>query len=161
MAPTTAAPDPSAATTRRRDLVVRGGLGVLGVVGLQVGLWASVAPRSFYDDFPGGGRRWVAVDGPYNEHLVRDFGALNLALTAVVAVALLTRAPAAVRAAALAWLVYSVPHLAYHVRHRGVYDTADQVLNLVALAGAVVVAAVVLVASWRPPPAPAPDDADA
>ena len=34
----------------------------------------------FYDDFPGLGRSWVAADGPYNEHLVRDVGALNLAL---------------------------------------------------------------------------------
>ena len=45
-----------------------------------------VAPKSFYEDFPGAGRVWVAVDGPYNEHLVRDVGSLNLAL-AFVAVA--------------------------------------------------------------------------
>ena len=31
-----------------------------------VGLWAAVAPHSFYDDFPGGGRHWVAVDGPFS-----------------------------------------------------------------------------------------------
>ena len=30
---------------------------------LVVGLWAQVFPRSFYDDFPGAGRVWVAVDG--------------------------------------------------------------------------------------------------
>jgi hypothetical protein len=125
---------------------MRGGLAILGLVGLQIGVWATFAPRSFYDDFPGGGRTWVAADGPYNEHLVRDFGALNLALTAVVAVALVTRAPAAVRAAALAWLVYSVPHFTYHVRHLGVYDTSDKVLSLTALGGAVLVSAAVLVA---------------
>lgn len=125
-------------------------LALLGLVGLQLGIWATFWPRGFYDDFPGGGRSWVAADGPYNEHLVRDFGALNLALTAVVAVALVTRAPAAIRAAALAWLVFSVPHLAYHVRHIDIYDTADQVLNLTALGGAVVLAVVVLVLSLRP-----------
>lgn len=127
-----------------RGKVVRVGLVLLELVGLQVGGWASVAPRSFYDDFPGGGRTWVAADGPYNEHLVRDFGALNLALAAVVAVALVTWVPAVVRTAGLAWLVYSVPHLVYHVRHLHVYDTSDQVLNMVALGGAVVTAAVVL-----------------
>lgn len=125
-------------------------LALLGLVGLQVGTWATFWPRGFYDDFPGGGRSWVAVDGPYNEHLVRDFGALNLALTAAVAVALITRAPAAVRAAALAWLVYSVPHLVYHVRHIDIYDTADQVFNLAALGGAVVLAGVALARPGSP-----------
>ena len=141
-------------------VVTRDGLVVLGLVGLQVGGWATFVPRSFYDDFPGGGRTWVAVDGPYNEHLVRDFGALNLALTAVVAVALITRAPAAVRAAALGWLVYSVPHFVYHVRHLHIYDTTDQVLNMVALGGAVVVAAVVLATSLTGHPEDATDTAD-
>lgn len=125
-------------------------LALLGLLGLQIGTWATFWPRGFYDDFPGGGRSWVAVDGPYNEHLVRDFGALNLALTAVVAVALVTRAPAAVRAAALAWLVYSVPHLVYHVRHIDIYDTADQVLNLAGLGGAVVLAGIALARPGSP-----------
>jgi hypothetical protein len=128
------------------DKATRGGLALLGLVGLQIGVWATLAPRSFYDDFPGGGRNWVATDGPYNEHLVRDFGALNLALTAVVAVALVTGAPAAVRAAALGWLVYSVPHLVYHARHLEVYDTSDKVLTLAAVGGAVLLSAAVLVA---------------
>jgi len=131
------------------DRATRGALAVLGLVGLQVGVWATLAPRSFYDDFPGGGRTWVAADGPYNEHLVRDFGSLNLALTAVVLVALVTRAPAAIRAAALAWLVYSVPHFVYHARHLDVYDGSDKVLNMTALAGAVVLSAAVLVADLR------------
>ncbi len=48
-----------------------------------VGLWAQAVPRSFYDDFPGMGRMWVAVDGPYNQHLVRDVGGLNLGLAFV------------------------------------------------------------------------------
>ena len=47
---------------------------MLVVVGGSTGLWATLSPRSFYDEFPGGGRAWVAADGPYNEHLVRDFG---------------------------------------------------------------------------------------
>lgn len=131
------------------DNVTRGGLALLGLIGLQVGVWASLAPRSFYDDFPGGGRTWVAVDGPYNEHLVRDFGALNLALTAVVLVALLTGERVAILCAALAWLVYSVPHFVYHARHLDVYGTSDKVLNLVALGGAVVVSAAILLRAGR------------
>jgi hypothetical protein len=34
-------------------------------------------------DFPGAGRSWVAPDGPFNEHLARDVGVLNLALAVV------------------------------------------------------------------------------
>ena len=58
------------------DRVIRAALAALAVVGLSSGLWAEFSPRSFYDEFPGGGRAWVAANGPYNEHLVRDFGAL-------------------------------------------------------------------------------------
>jgi len=51
-----------------------------------VGFWALLAPRSFYDDFPGGGRSWVSALPPYNEHLVRDVGGLpsNLAVVDLV-----------------------------------------------------------------------------
>jgi len=134
------------------DKLIRGGLALLGLIGLQIGVWASLAPRSFYDDFPGGGRTWVAADGPYNEHLVRDFGALNLALTAVVIVALLTGARIAILCAALAWFVYSVPHLVYHARHLHVYDTSDKILNLVGLGGAVVVSGAILLMAGRGQP---------
>jgi hypothetical protein len=125
--------------------VTRAALAALLLTGLVVGLWAAFAPRSFYDDFPGAGRRWVAPDGPYNEHLVRDVGSLNLALAVVAAVALVTLARAAVLAAGLAWLVYGVPHLVYHARHLDVFDTSDKIANVVALGLAAVLPLVVLI----------------
>jgi hypothetical protein len=138
------------------DRVVRAALAVLVLVALPVGLWATFSPRSFYDDFPGGGRAWVAADGPYNEHLVRDFGSLNLALTAVTIVALVTLARPVVLAAAAAWILYSLPHLVYHLRHLDLYDTTDKVLNVTALAGGLVLPVVVLVAELRRPRAADP-----
>ncbi len=48
---------------------------VLAASGLYAGLWAATTPRSFYDSFLGLHRAWVSVDGPFNEHLVRDVGA--------------------------------------------------------------------------------------
>ena len=54
-------------------------LWVLAVSAFGVGVQAAFFPRSFYDDFPFG-RGWVAMDGRYNEHLIRDVGVLNLAL---------------------------------------------------------------------------------
>ncbi len=43
---------------------VRAGLVYLTAASLVVGLWATLDPSGFYEDFPGGGRRWVAGDGP-------------------------------------------------------------------------------------------------
>ncbi|HTO00773.1 MAG TPA: hypothetical protein VL068_08885, partial [Microthrixaceae bacterium] len=77
-------------------------LGYLALNSLVVGIWAQFAPRSFYDDFPGFGAVWVAVDGPYNEHLVRDVGGLNLALAVVLIAALVTLTPTLVMTAAIA-----------------------------------------------------------
>ena len=119
----------------------------LGAVAVVVGGWALVAPRSFYDDFPATGRDWVAADGPFNEHLVRDVGALLLALAVVTAVAAVRLSPVLVRTASVAWLVYSVPHLAYHLHHLELYDVGDQVALAATLVVPVVGAAFTLVAA--------------
>lgn len=119
-------------------------LALLFVQGLIVGAWAAVWPRSFYDDFPGGGRAWVAADGPYNEHLVRDFGDLNLALAVVTLVALVASTRLVALAAALGWIVYQTPHLVYHLRHLDLYDTGDKVANVTTLVLALVLPIVVL-----------------
>jgi hypothetical protein len=129
-----------------RSAVVRAAVGAQAISLAGIGAWAMLAPRSFYDDFPGGGRAWVAADGPYNEHLVRDFGDLNMALAVVSAIAAVTLVRAVVVAAAAAALVYSVPHIAYHLANLDVYDTGDKVGNVVALSLAIVLPVVVLVA---------------
>jgi hypothetical protein len=127
-----------------RDRIVRVVLVVWAAVSVQLGIWATFAPRSVYDDYPGFGRHWVRVNGPYNEHFVRDFGALNLALAVVTIFALVTFARPLVIAVAVAWLAWGVPHLVYHLRHLDVYDTGDKVLNVSALAALPVLAIIVL-----------------
>ncbi len=125
---------------------------------LLVGLWATIAPRSFYDDFPGMGRVWVAVDGPYNEHLVRDVGSLNLALAFVAVLALITGSTLLARAAGGAALIYGVPHLLYHATHLDPYDTDDQVALIVSLSIAVLAAILAVAAPTQDDPAtPRPD----
>jgi hypothetical protein len=128
-----------------RDRIVRVVLAIWAAVAVQLGIWATFAPRSFYDDYPAFGREWVRVDGPYNEHLVRDFGALNLALAVMTIAALVTFGRPLVIATAVAWLAWGVPHLVYHLRHLDLYETEDQVLNVFALAALPVLAVVVLV----------------
>ena len=109
-------------------------LGYLAFVSLEIGVWAQFAPRSFYDNFPGLGRAWVAVNGPYNEHLVRDVGGLNLALAAVLIVAMITLSRPVVIAASIASLLYGVPHLVYHIAHTNGLATSDIIISLGGLA---------------------------
>ena len=104
-------------------------------------MWAQGFPRSFYDDFPGMGRVWVAVDGPFNEHLVRDVGGLNLGLAFVAVLALVTGSTLLARAAGGAALLYGVPHLLYHATHLDPYDTGDTVAMIGSLGVAALAAA--------------------
>jgi hypothetical protein len=127
-------------------VTARVALGILAVSGLFVGVWAAVAPHSFFSSFPGGGHMWAASDGPYNEHLVRDVGDLNLALVAVTVCACVWLSRSLAVAAALAWLVYSVPHFAYHALNLQAVSGDDKVAELVSLAFPIVLAACVLVA---------------
>lgn len=124
---------------------------VLGVLfGLMPGVWAAFLPQSFYADFPIIRPSWVAVDGPYNEHLIRDVGAMFLALAVIALVAAASGRSGQARLAGLAWLIFSTLHFAYHVTHLHVYETVDQWLNVVSQVTSILVAlAVVLI-----PPAP-------
>jgi hypothetical protein len=124
-------------------------LAVLTASAVYVGPWAALFPQSFYDGFPGLNRTWVGGDGPYNEHLVRDVGALYLALAVAGALALIWHEPRVTTLVGAIWTVFSAPHLAYHVRHFGGLDTVDVVGNLVALAGTLVLAVVLLVCAVR------------
>ena len=129
--------------------VSRVGLAILAATGLLLGGWATATPRGFYDDFPGFGLHWVSVDGPYNEHLMRDFGALNLALGVLAVCALIWLTRPLVIATALAWIVYSVPHIVYHATHLDHYDTGNQVGVIGALVVAPIVAVVLLFTASR------------
>ena len=133
------------------EWVVRVVLALWAAVSVQLAIWATFAPRSFYDDYPGFGREWVRVNGPYNEHFVRDFGALNLALAVVTIAALVTLSRPMVVAVAVAWLAWSVPHLVYHLRHLDVFSSGDKVVNVFLLASLPVLAVVILVLTLQRP----------
>jgi nucleoside-diphosphate-sugar epimerase len=123
-------------------------LWLLAVSALALGLQAEFTPRAFYDEFPFG-RGWVAMDGRYNEHLIRDFGALNLAIFVLTVGALFVGTRAISRVAAASWIVYSVPHLVYHLRHLTmVMPGVDKVGMVVSLSLPILAAMVVLL--YRP-----------
>ncbi|RYJ07339.1 MAG: hypothetical protein EON52_01765 [Actinomycetales bacterium] len=118
---------------------------ITAALGLYVGLWAAAAPRSFYDSFPGLGHLWVAVDGPYNEHLVREVGSLYAALAAASLVAAACRRAEPGRVVGVAWLVFSVPHLGYHLTHLDGFDVVDAVGQVVSLSLTIVLVVPLLV----------------
>jgi hypothetical protein len=120
-------PGSTTSSTRREPLGVVAPLLALAGTGLFVGLWAQLAPLSFFEDFPTG-EGWVATDGPYNEHLTRDVGGLNLALgLTTLAVALFGDA-AGRRLAASGWLIYGIAHFVYHLHHLEPFNTVDAAL---------------------------------
>lgn len=140
-------------------------LWLLALSSLSVGIQAAFFPRSFYDDFPFG-RGWIAMDGLYNQHLVRDVGALNLSLFVITVAALLVSTCVFARTAAIAWLVYSVPHFLYHLRHLTHSMPGADKLGIVVSLGLTVIGPILLLlvrarpvripASTEPAAAPAP-----
>jgi hypothetical protein len=127
----------------QRTDIARWSLIAIAVLMAPAGLQAAFAPRNFFEEFPLG-RGWIAAgDAVYDEHLVRDVGALLLALiVATVWCALRREAMAAV---AVAWLVQGVLHLGYHVGHLDGLGATDKTGLVVSL---VLVPVLALVALW-------------
>ena len=92
------------------------GLLILAATQALVGVWALPAPRAFYNGFPLPGHPWVALLPPYNEHLVRDVGAFNLALTVVLVAAAWTL---------VAFLVF-MAYFALYSRHHLVASAPEE-----------------------------------
>ncbi len=108
---------------------LRGGLVVLAAMALVPGVWGTIWPRSFYEDFPGAGYAWVAAFPPYNEHLVRDVGAFYLGYgTLLLGAAIVTRRRL-VQVALLSWLIATIPHGIFHVRNLDALETTQAVLQ--------------------------------
>ncbi len=137
-----------AVTAPHVPLNVQAGLWLLFVFTLAAGAWQQFAPRSFYDDFPGFGLHWVSVDGPFNEHLMRDLGGANLALALILGYVAARPSVGLVRAAMAAILVAQVPHFVYHLTHLGVVATSlDRILQTFSLTLFLVIPLLVLLRS--------------
>jgi hypothetical protein len=120
-------------------------LAILAFSSGPLGLWATIAPKNFYENFPGGGRHWVALDGPYNHHLISDFGALNLAICALTIAALVLMTREFILVTSVAWLLYTTPHFVYHATHLDPFGTSDKVLQLAGIGANLLIALALLV----------------
>ncbi|GAA4144265.1 hypothetical protein GCM10022251_03530 [Phytohabitans flavus] len=121
----------------------------LAVLHLSWGVPATVAPRWFYDTFPGLGHAWTAAYPPYNVHLVTDLGATFTAFGVLLLLAawLADRKVTAVVLCGV--LVFSSLHLAFHLRNHGELGGVDLVASLAALLTGVVLPAALLVLDRR------------
>lgn len=102
---------------RRHMRQLRAGLLVLAVFALVPGVWGTLWPRSFFDDFPGAGNAWVAAFPPYNEHLVRDVGSFYLGYGVLLLGAAAVTRRRLVQVALIAWTISTIPHALFHLRH--------------------------------------------
>lgn len=117
----------------RAPTLARAALIVLVLSVAAVGLPATLAPQTFYDDFPFVAH-WVDLLPPYNEHLVTDVGGLYLGFAVLFAWAARTLQPTLVRAACSAWLLVAALHLIFHATHLDEFGTADAIAEIASLA---------------------------
>ncbi|QRP44561.1 hypothetical protein [Amycolatopsis sp. FDAARGOS 1241] len=124
-------------------------LALLGLLTAVSGLWPTLSPMGFYQDFPGFRHGWVSMDSAFDEHLIRDYGALSLALAATLIGAVVIGTTAVARLACIATLLFTAPHFVYHLAHAGHYAPLDRVLILGSLALTVLVPLVLLFVPGR------------
>jgi hypothetical protein len=117
----------------RSPTLARVSLAYLFVATLLIGLPATVAPQTFYDDFPFVAH-WVDLLPPYNQHLVTDVGGLYLGFAVLFAWAAWSLERTLTRAVCTAWLLTAALHLIFHAGHLDAFGTADAVAEIASLA---------------------------
>lgn len=129
-------------------------LAALAVVQLVNGLWATLAPRSFYGEFPFG-RGWVEAIPPYNEHLMGDVGGLFLATALLLGAAAWWLERRLVAVALVSWLAFATPHAVYHLFIGEAPEaTGDAIANAVAVVATVAFPVALLALLARAPRGP-------
>jgi hypothetical protein len=110
---------------------------------LVIGLWAILAPRSWFDSFPGFGPGLVAAEPPYNHHLATDVGAGFFAVGVALLVAAVWARRAGVQVALITFAAFTLPHVIFHATHPAdALSAFENAINWLALASGLVLAAV-------------------
>ncbi|WP_244312975.1 hypothetical protein [Microbispora hainanensis] len=103
-----------------------------------MGGWALLFPRSFFN-IP-----WVGMRMPYNAHLMMDYGAMSLATSVVLGVAVFVVRRSTARTALAVYLVFAAPHLVIHIQLLHHLTPGERMPLLAALTAAVVIPLVLL-----------------
>lgn len=118
------------------------------------GVWATLAPRAFFRDFPGGPWHFVAPLPPFSGHLVADVGAFYLAFMILFAWAAARPDRALVIPLALGWSAFAVAHLGWHIAHLAPFSdaaAAGEIVSLTSVLAAPPLAAWLLAANGAVP----------
>ncbi|MFI5717175.1 hypothetical protein [Nocardia sp. NPDC051750] len=122
---------------------IRAGIGFLAATQTVVGVWALFFPARFF------ALAVVGMGMAYNEHLMRDYGAMTLASAVVLGAATVHGGEWAARTALVMYLTWSVPHFLVHLTMLDHLAPATAALLMVALAGAIALSTALLVLSIR------------
>jgi hypothetical protein len=125
--------------------LLRPGLALLAAVELVLGSSTLLLPAAFYAGVP-----TVDWTPPFSEHLLRDFGGATLGLAIVLSAAAVWLERRLVVVSLLAYLAFSVPHLAFHVGHvHGARGTAATALVVVLLSSVLLPLGLLVLAARR------------
>lgn len=127
---------------------LRWGLVFLTAMQTLLGAWTLLLPRTFYDTVP-----TVNLTPPYSEHLFRDFGAATLGLAFVLGSAAVFLEYRLVCTSLVAYGIFAVGHLVFHVTHLQHFETGQAVLLTVGLTAIAILAMVLPVLARRLRPA--------
>jgi hypothetical protein len=122
---------------------LRAGLGFLAASQLFVGAWALFLPTRFF------ALDVVGMGMAYNEHLMRDYGAMTLAGAIVLSAATIHMGQWLIRTALVMYLVWAVPHFLVHLTMLDHLAPATATLLVVALGLAIALPAGLLVLTRR------------
>jgi hypothetical protein len=114
---------------RQHSPWLRPGLGLLAAQAGFVAIWALASPRSFYSDFPGVDGSWVEALPPFNEHLIRDVGALYAGFAILFLWAAVVLDATLVRATLVSWLPFAALHFFFHATHSARLDFSQAALQ--------------------------------
>ena len=123
---------------------VRVGTALLGLLHLGWGIAAVLAPRWFFDGFPGFGHSWTAAYPPYNAHLMTDVGAAFVTLGVLLGLAAALADRRVLAVVLIGVSTFSVLHLIFHVANRGALAGVDLTASLASLVAGVLVPAALL-----------------
>ncbi len=129
---------------------------MLALGGEQVisGVWAVFDPSGWFRNFPGFGRRWVALEGVFDHHLATDAGAGWLGVGVALLVSAVWGKREAMQIALLAFVVEVVPHFLFHATHPSArLPMVDRLFSTGGLGLMAAVAVIVLIEiTWRRTP---------
>ncbi len=136
---------------------VRVGMVVLAVPQLVIGIWAMLAPHSWYQSFPGVEPHLISADPPYNAHLATDAGIGFFCTGVGLLLAAAWGRRSGVWVALVTFLAFALPHALYHAGHKapGLSD-ADDVREVLFLFFGVVFGVVLAWGAWSREEEPIP-----